>query len=189
VRALGRAIGEQRLFPHHAPSAPDVTVLCDVDILDDTIVFSFFVNGAIDQLVIPSGTSSGRTDGLWQHSCFEAFLKPQDAASYTELNFSPSGQWAAYSFAGYRQGMADLPLHGIACSSSMSQDDGRGQLVVRAAILTADSPLLPCQLSLSAVIEARDGTKSYWAVRHPPGKPDFHHPDCFALTLEAPDRA
>src|SRR3546814_10579152 len=37
-------------------------------------------------------------------------------------------------------------------------------------------------LALSAVIEETDGTKSYWALRHPPGKPDFHHPDCFALT-------
>jgi hypothetical protein len=35
-------------------------------------------------------------------------------------------------------------------------------------------------LGLSAVLEEQDGTKSYWALAHPPGgKPDFHHPDCF----------
>ena len=45
------------------------------------------------------------------------------------------------------------------------------------------------KLALAAVIEEVDGTKSYWALRHPPGKPDFHHPDCFALTLEARGRA
>ena len=45
------------------------------------------------------------------------------------------------------------------------------------------------KIALSAVIEETDGTKSYWALRHPPGAPDFHHPDCFALTLEAPDPA
>ncbi len=45
------------------------------------------------------------------------------------------------------------------------------------------------KLALSAVIEETDGTKSYWALRHPPGAPDFHHPDCFALTLEAPPPA
>src|SRR3546814_3736372 len=33
------------------------------------------------------------------------------------------------------------------------------------------------KLALSAVIEELDGTKSYWALAHPPGKPDFHHPD------------
>jgi len=45
------------------------------------------------------------------------------------------------------------------------------------------------RIGLSAVIEETDGTKSYWALRHPPGKPDFHHPDCFALTLGAPPPA
>jgi hypothetical protein len=44
------------------------------------------------------------------------------------------------------------------------------------------------QINLCAVIEEIDGTKSYWALAHPPGKPDFHHPDCFALTLPAFDR-
>jgi hypothetical protein len=44
-------------------------------------------------------------------------------------------------------------------------------------------------LGLSAVIEEKDGTKSYWALAHPPGKPDFHHKDCFALTLPAPSSA
>jgi hypothetical protein len=33
------------------------------------------------------------------------------------------------------------------------------------------------------VIEAADGSLSYWALRHPPGKPDFHHRDAFALEL------
>ena len=42
-------------------------------------------------------------------------------------------------------------------------------------------------VALSAVIEETDGAKSYWALAHPPGPPDFHHPDCFALTLPAPD--
>jgi hypothetical protein len=41
--------------------------------------------------------------------------------------------------------------------------------------------------AITAVIEEADGTKSYWALNHPPGKPDFHHPDCFALELPAPD--
>jgi hypothetical protein len=45
------------------------------------------------------------------------------------------------------------------------------------------------ELGLSAVIEETDGHKSYWALRHPPGKPDFHHPDCFALELPAPSAA
>lgn|GEM_PF-5239716 len=42
-------------------------------------------------------------------------------------------------------------------------------------------------LNLAAVIEEKSGTKSYWALAHPPeGPPDFHHPSCFVLELPPP---
>jgi hypothetical protein len=41
------------------------------------------------------------------------------------------------------------------------------------------------RLGLCAVIEDALGRISYWALAHPPGRPDFHHPDCFALALAA----
>jgi hypothetical protein len=40
-------------------------------------------------------------------------------------------------------------------------------------------------MEVSAVIEENSGAKSYWALKHPPGKPDFHHADGFDLTLSA----
>jgi hypothetical protein len=45
----------------------------------------------------------------------------------------------------------------------------------------------PWHLGLSAIVEDTNGGKSYWALAHPPGKPDFHHADCFTLEL-SPDR-
>ena len=51
--------------------------------------------------------------------------------------------------------------------------------------LLADSPLA----GLSMVIEEKDSTKSYWAIAHPSGKPDFHDPACFALQLPAREAA
>ncbi|HZF44227.1 MAG TPA: hypothetical protein VEZ48_12550 [Sphingomonadaceae bacterium] len=53
----------------------------------------------------------------------------------------------------------------------------------------SDVPRLPLRLALSAVIEESAGRKSYWALAHPPGAPDFHHPACFAAELPAPTRA
>jgi len=41
----------------------------------------------------------------------------------------------------------------------------------------------PLRLGLSAVVEDVDGILSYWALRHPLGKPDFHHADAFALQM------
>ena len=39
------------------------------------------------------------------------------------------------------------------------------------------------RLGLSAIIEETSGHRSYWALAHPPGKPDFHHHDCFAVEV------
>ena len=47
----------------------------------------------------------GPVDGLWKHTCFEAFILPGESRCYYEFNFSPSTQWAAYGFSGYRSGM------------------------------------------------------------------------------------
>jgi hypothetical protein len=33
------------------------------------------------------------------------------------------------------------------------------------------------------VIEEGDGVLSYWALRHPAARPDFHHPEGFALEI------
>ena len=38
-------------------------------------------------------------------------------------------------------------------------------------------------IRLTAVIEEEDGTKSYWALAHPDGPPDFHDPSCFLARL------
>src|ERR1019366_4823177 len=39
------------------------------------------------------------------------------------------------------------------------------------------------RIALAAVIEDENGRLSYWGLRHPPGKPDFHHPNGFALEV------
>jgi hypothetical protein len=38
-------------------------------------------------------------------------------------------------------------------------------------------------VSIAAVIEEEGGKMSYWALAHPPGQPNFHHPDCFVASL------
>ena len=39
------------------------------------------------------------------------------------------------------------------------------------------------RIGLAAVIEETSGRKSYWALAHPPGRPDFHHAHGFAYEL------
>jgi hypothetical protein len=102
-----------------------------------------------------------------------------EGGGYLEFNFAPSGQWAAYRFDGYRRGIRDLEY----VVPRLTVDQGNERLVLHAEV---DLPAIAAiAVGLSAVIETADGTKSYWALAHPPGKPDFHHPDCFALKLPA----
>ena len=137
---------------------------------------TFILEGQLDQIRIPGPAPSERVDGLWQHTCFEAFIMPAGGDAYYEINLSPSTRWAAYSFSSYREGMTPvLEDPGIA-----SRSDG-DRLVLKASI--SGLPEGEWQVGLSAVIEAKDGNRSYWALNHPPGKPDFHHRDCFALRL------
>jgi predicted GIY-YIG superfamily endonuclease len=151
---------------------------------------SYRLWGDVNSVALPERNTGGRTDNLWQHTCFEAFVKQTPSEQYLELNFAPSFEWAAYHFVARREGMTSAPFDPPKIWSR------RTQAVFDLHVsLNHDNlrPILqspdPWQLALSAVIEETNGTKSYWALRHPPGKPDFHHPDCFALELAAPDLA
>ena len=144
-----------------------------------SLTLSYVVSGRISDLRLPPIVAAARADELWRHSCFEAFVRPSAGPGYYEFNFSPSTQWAAYRFDSYRSGMR------------VAAEIGAPRIEVRS---TAESYTLqaapefvglssPLHLGLSAVLEETNGGKSYWALAHPPGKPDFHHADCFALEL------
>lgn len=135
-------------------------------------------------LVVPAFVGPGREDGLWQTTCFELFAAPEGGDSYHEFNFSPSGRWAAYDFARYRDGMAGRTL----AAPPVSQERRHAHILTFDTQLRANSlPLRPLKIGLSAVIEEEGRVKSYWALAHPPGAPDFHAPTCFAATLPAPE--
>ncbi len=146
----------------------------------------YFLTGRTSDLRMPTVTAPVRSDELWRHTCFEAFVRASPGAAYCELNFAPSMQWAAYQFSGYRSGMR-VASEISAPRVEVQSNDGCYQL--HAALELDRLPGLPgdavWRLGLAAVIEEAGGRKSYWALAHPPGKPDFHHSDCFAQELAA----
>lgn len=125
-----------------------------------------------------------RTDGLWQTTCFELFLRNPSEQGYFEFNLSPLGHWAAYRFDDYRHGMRDLPI-GPPEEARFSLDNRHISLELLLPVRGLTMPTM--DVAISAVIHEEGDTKSYWALRHPPGPPDFHHRDCFALKLSPPD--
>ena len=143
-----------------------------------SLILSYVVSGRISDLRTPPIVAAARADELWRHTCFEAFVRPSAGPGYYEFNFSPSTQWAAYQFSGYRRGMR------VATEVSAPQIEvrSRGESYTLQAALEFDGLSHPSwRLGLSAVLEETNGRKSYWALAHPPGKADFHHSDCFAL--------
>jgi len=150
------------------------------------LTLSYLVAGRIGDLAIPPRAAPSRADGLWKHTCFEAFLRAPGGEAYAEVNLAPSSQWAAYAFTGYRERGPDpdVPAPFIDAEGGKTRLELTATLDVgRIAGLPADAAW---RVGLSAVIEAADGGKSYWALAHPPGNPDFHHASAFALTLDRP---
>ena len=148
-----------------------------------TLELVYRMNGALTRLKVPAPRPPRLADGLWQHTCFEAFIKARASSDYYEFNFSPSGEWAAYAFRSYRDGGRFDDSMDPAISVNIEDD----RLVLNAAIVLARLPAIRSAtrllIGLSAVIEASDGSLSYWALKHPLAKPDFHHPDSFVLEL------
>jgi hypothetical protein len=107
--------------------------------------------------------------------------------AYHEFNFSPSGEWAVYAFSGYRK---SHPLTSKMMRPAIAVHATGSRLELNSVVpldgLSASHPQAALRIGLSAVIEATDGL-SYWALRHPVDKPDFHHADGFALSLKPPD--
>jgi hypothetical protein len=146
--------------------------------------FEFYVYGA-NTLALPAMRTSARADGLWKTTCFEAFLQRANATAYTEINLSPSFEWAAYSFDRYRDGMREASL-AFDPEITISVRDC-GNFCLDSDLDVSDFATGIVRMGLAAVIEEKDGTKSYWALAHAPGPPDFHNRDCFIATLPAPD--
>lgn len=133
------------------------------------------------QLCLPVPvTGAGRADELWRHTCFEVFVAGLGSGEYREFNFSPSGEWAAYAFTEYRAGMTALALPR---EPVLRWQRAADQLKLSVTLPAESLPAADggFRLALSAVIEEQSGTISYWALNHPAGQPDFHHPGSFVL--------
>jgi hypothetical protein len=140
---------------------------------DGLLELRFVLEAQVDRLRIPFPRTNARRDELWKHTCFEAFVAEDASAAYVELNFAPSSEWTMYSFTGYREGMA---VPETAAPEILIQRTAQ-QLTLQARAQTGLARVR--FLALAAVIEDENGRLSYWALRHPRGKPDFHHPESF----------
>ncbi len=83
-----------RLKLHEQSPSPATQIEVEFARVSGGLRLDYHLFGDFNRIRLPAPQPSARTDGLWQHSCFEAFLAGD--RGYYEFNFSPSSQWAAY---------------------------------------------------------------------------------------------
>lgn len=143
--------------------------------------------GSMAEIAFPP-MARGRADQLWKHTCFELFIREAGQDGYVEFNFASSMQWAAYRFDGYRAGMRNADEFET-LELTAGGRPGVFELRVALDLSGVVGEAADWSLALAAVVETKAGETSLWALEHPSGKPDFHHPEGFALALSAADRS
>jgi hypothetical protein len=147
------------------------------------LALTYRLSATLPDLRIPEPRLPARADGLWRHTCFEAFIGSSDGPTYWEYNFSPSGAWAAYQFTSYREGMQALLKGGAPLITVTSTAESLAMQVRVDLSWLVRTGLPGMRLGVTAVIETQARVLSYWALNHPAEKPDFHHVDSFVLPL------
>jgi hypothetical protein len=111
-----------------------------------------------------------RRDELWRATCCELFVRDAAGPGYREYNFTPCGDWAAYRFSGYRRGMAPLETR----APHIVLDGSPGCVALTVTLAGFDEPDVDAQRIGLACVVATGAELSFWALAHPPGRPDFH---------------
>jgi hypothetical protein len=169
-------------FPGEAPRVP-LEITGAITRRAHTLALRYELRGDLVMLALPKPAERPtRRDGLWQETCFEFFLSPENFPQYWEFNLSPAGHWNVYGFRSYRQGMREetaltaLPFTVVKEPASL--------------LLTLEVDVggfIPSEhsidVAIAAVIKAQDGALTYWALAHPGPRPDFHRRDDFIITL------
>jgi hypothetical protein len=165
------------LVPH--PSTPESAfgVAAGVErVAGDGLRFTYRIVGSLRDVRVPVEAPSARRDRLWEHTCFEAFVQVDGEASYVELNFAPSTEWAVYGFARYREG---TPPPAVVPAVAVAR--GAESLDVTATVALGRAGAI--RVGLTAVVESTAGRLTYWALTHPSPAPDFHRADGFVARV------
>ena len=131
---------------------------------EPALLLIYVVRGALNELRLPGRAAAPtRTDGLWQHTCFEAFVGTEGNSAYREFNFAPSADWAAYLFSDERVRDVAAETAASLAPPRIVTSRSRGAVFTLGAEVPAgwlpDAAERSWSLGLSAVIESADGAK------------------------------
>lgn len=169
-------------------------VTSTLEISKKALHLQFTVAGPVDTLHLPRIIERPNCfqHELWQHTCFELFIREAlnrsnaslDQQTYFEFNFAADGRWACYLFSGYRKRSADL----IWQAPLVQANAEAAKLIVLIEIPRLYLFRSALEVGLHCILEERaaNGTResSFWSLCHPrPEQADFHHPESFCLPV------
>jgi len=167
---------------HLVPFSPvsDADVYCQLIVDKEGITLDYSSNRGTKSLLVPQKeTKDFRQWDLWDHTCFEFFIKNRSDDWYLEFNFSPSGAWNAFYISSYRQNEGEYGDLDQLCVSSRVNEE----TIELISVIPFDKiPLFKAQdftegeleIGITSVLERSDKTLEFWALEHPGEEPDFH---------------
>ncbi|MEM8832592.1 MAG: DOMON-like domain-containing protein, partial [Cyanobacteria bacterium P01_G01_bin.19] len=147
--------------------APKIKISGDVSRLNNQLKIKYILTGELAEIIIPQANKScDRRYDLWEHTCFEFFVRSKNSKKYWEFNLSPSGNWNVFYFLDYRLNIAEeqafksFPFEITQNPESLTVE----AIVDLEKIDIGDRKL---DLAITAVIEDKTEKLSYWALTHP----------------------
>ena len=172
------------LIPFLDANVPDITIKGKILRQNNLLTIDYALTGKIEDIFLPSpSVNPTRKDDLWKTTCFEFFLAVKDLPQYWEFNISPSGGWNIYYMAAYRQ-------IGFREETSIQWLHSEMQKRTNVFLLNATVDLNPIirveqklEVGVTAVIQTKMGSETYWALTHPAPEADFHLRQSFLLAM------
>ena len=114
-------------------------------------------------------------DELWKSHCFEFFFTVDPRGeSYFEVNFSPQGLWAFYSFEKYRCRRDSAVRPNSLKTRMISVDPGSFDVYLQLDVASILMEKKEIYVAPTAILSFPNGNE-FWALEHASEKPDFHN--------------
>ncbi len=178
----------QKLLPYEiTTNTQGISLEGIVERKKSVLSIEFHLSGQMNKINCPPPQGvQQRLDQLWKHTCFEAFFSWDDNIFYWELNVSPTGDWNLYYFDDYRSGqMSEKRIENIPFKlNEFNLNSYKNRIIIDLSKIIPETKVAQeLQLSLTAVLENKDLSKTYWATDHLGEKPDFHIRKSFYIRI------
>ena len=171
------------LISFNSDNVPKIKIGGDISRTGNQLKITYLLTGDRAAIIVPEANQVPiRRYDLWEHTCFELFLRLKGTNKYWEFNLSPSGNWNVFRFLDYRLNiMEELSFDSL--PFKVVQDAESLKVMANINLDTLGIAKRDLNIAITTVVENTERQLSYWALAHPTTEADFHHQDSFIISL------